>query len=384
MGVYQRAGAKGWYVEFEFQGERFRRAAQTTSRSKAEALERQWRRDLHEQRLLGAIVPLSLGEACDRYVATVLRPRCKPESLKREEYVLQRLQRHFGDATELSEIKARDVVSLRDRLLGEGKAPATANRYLAPLKAILRRAQSEWGALAAVPAIKLLPLRNWRYRWLTEEEERRLLAAAPDHLRALIIFLCDTGARLGEALTLTWANVDLDRSPRGIVRFMETKSGRPRAVPLTDRVAYLLRRWRSTGVQEGEHVFVYRPEGRGNGACVNPGKPRPYRRPHRAWHSAAKAAGLADVRLHDLRHTFASRLVMRGAPLATVSRLLGHASIQMTMRYAHLAPEAFDIAVATLDGVDPRTAVSGDAVSVWRSRERGRQPPFPEPSAASA
>ena len=350
MAVYQRAGAKGWYVEFEFQGERFRRAAQTTSRRKAEALERQWRRDLHEQRLLGAIVPLSLGEACDRYVATVLRPRCKPESLKREEYVLAGLRRHFGDATTLGYIKASDVARFRDELLTEGKVPATVNRYLAPLKAILRRAHGEWGGLAVIPAIKLLALRNWRYRWLTEEEERRLLAAAPDHLRGLIIFLCDTGARLGEALTLTWANVDLDRSPRGVVRFMETKSGRPRAVPLTDRVAYLLRRWRSAAAQNGERVFLYRPEGRGNGACVNPGKPMPYRRPHGAWRTAAKAAGLADVRLHDLRHTFASRLVMRGVPLATVSRLLGHASIQMTMRYAHLAPEAFDAAVGTLEG----------------------------------
>jgi integrase len=349
MGIYQRAGTKGWYVEFEFQGERFRRAAQTTSRRKAEALERQWRRDLHEQRLLGAVVPLSLGEACDRYAATVLRPRCKPESLKCEEYVLGRLRWHFGDATTLGDIKASDVTRFRDELLTKGRAPATVNRYLAPLKAILRRAYGEWGALAAVPAIKLLPLRNWRYRWLTEEEERRLLAVAPDHLRALIIFLCDTGARLGEALTLTWSNVDLDRNPRGIVRFMETKSGRPRAVPLTGRVEYLLRRWHSAGALDGERVFLYRPEGRGNGACVNPGKPRPYRRPHRAWRTAAEAAGLADVRLHDLRHTFASRLVMRGVPLATVSRLLGHASIHMTMRYAHLAPEAFDAAVQVLD-----------------------------------
>jgi integrase len=363
MGVHQRAGTKGWYVEFEFQGERFRRAAQTTSRRKAEEVERRWRRDLHEQRLLGAIVPLSLGEACDRYVATVLRPRCKPESLKREEYLLRRLRRHFGDAADLSEIKARDAVGLRDRLLGEGKAPATVNRYLAPLKAILRRAQSEWGAVAVIPAIKLLPLRNWRYRWLTEDEERRLLAAAPDHLRALIIFLCDTGARLGEALTLTWSNVDLDRSPRGIVRFMETKSGRPRAVPLTDRVAYLLRRWRSANAQDGERVFLYRPEGRGDGACVNPGRPRPYRRPHRAWRTAAKAAGLADVRLHDLRHTFASRLVMRGVPLATVSRLLGHSSIHMTMRYAHLAPDAFDAAVGKLELADGFGATSrSDAI----------------------
>ncbi|MDQ2106788.1 site-specific integrase, partial [Azospirillum isscasi] len=116
--------------------------------------------------------------------------------------------------------------------------------------------------------------------------------------------------------------------------------------------------WSSTDLQSAEYFM--NPNGRGRVVrhrlrndrlreVKNGAKVKPYRNPHGAWYKATADARLDDLNLHDLRHTFASRLVMRGVPLLTVSKLLGHATIQMTMRYAHLAPDAFDVAISALD-----------------------------------
>jgi len=154
-------------------------------------------------------------------------------------------------------------------------------------------------------------------------------------------------ARLSEATGLTWANVDLDQKPRPLVRFMHTKSGTPRSVPLTERAIKLLRRLYTIRPADEPHVFLQRFPGyswRG----TKP-KAKPFFNPHGSWKTAVERAKLKDVVIHDLRHTFASRLVQRGVPLLNVSKLLGHASLTMTMRYAHLAPPDLNDAIAALD-----------------------------------
>jgi integrase len=153
------------------------------------------------------------------------------------------------------------ISNFSDRLIREGKAPATANRYLSTLGAVLRKASREWGALAEMPSIPLFKLRNERYRWLSQTEEERLLQASAPHLRDLLIFLLDTGARLSEATQLTWVDVQLDRHPRAMVKFMTTKSGLPRGVPLTRRVEQMLRRLGEACPEGQERVFLHRQTG---------------------------------------------------------------------------------------------------------------------------
>jgi integrase len=200
-----------------------------------------------------------------------------------------------------------------------------------------------------VPSVPLFKLRNERYRWLTEEEEARLLMASADHLRDLLIFLLDTGARLNEATQLAWRDVQLDRQPRGSVKFMVTKSGLPRSVPLTRRVEQILRRLKKSCSQGEQRVFLHRQTGPKHGQSR---KAKPFNRPHKAFYGACERAGISDFRIHDARHTFASRLVMKGVPLLEVSKLLGHSSLAMTMRYAHLAPAAYDAAIARLEAAE--------------------------------
>lgn len=216
------------------------------------------------------------------------------------------------------------------------------NRYLATLRVILGRACRDWGALSEVPQVRLFPLRNQADRMESVEEEDRILKQSASHLRPLVIFLVDTGARLSEALDVTWTDVVLPDAARGCVRLMHTKSGRPRQVPLTRRLRDVLASLRPKESKSGEPVFLYRAPGAG--------EPVSYRNPTKAWKSALRRAEVdRTLRLHDLRHTFAARLVSRGVPLLDVSKLLGHRTTAMTLCYAHLSPTAFDAAIDKLD-----------------------------------
>jgi len=208
----------------------------------------------------------------------------------------------------------------------------------------------------------MLPLNNQRHRYLTEHEEHRILNVSPPHLRNLIIFLVDTGARLSEALDVTWSELDLDSDHRSSVTLVRTKNGLPRRIPLTTRNQTMLLALR-TDQADNEHreVFLYsRP-----GASIAV----PFRNPFASWKTALRTAGVdPTTRIHDLRHTFASRLVSKGVPIFDVSKLLGYKSITMTMRYAHLAPEAFESAIAKLESADMTDAGGGESVSAYSQR----------------
>ena len=344
MVVYKQQRSRNWLVEFVVDGRRYRRSSGTPVKRQAEALERKCWQEAREGHFeCPEIRPITLGAAADRYYETIIAPRTTREKSKQAEaHALGLIKRHLGEETCLSAFTAPVIAKWRDQLLREGRAPATVNRYLATLRAILGRACRDWGALSEVPQIKLFPLRNQRDRVVSAEEEDRILEQSASHLRPLVIFLVDTGARLSEALDVTWADVELPDAARGRVRLMHTKSGRPRQVPLTKRLRGVLASLRRKESKPGEPVFLYR--------ALGAGEPVPYRNPTKAWKSALRRAEVdRTLRLHDLRHTFASRLVSHGVPLLDVSKLLGHRTTAMTQRYAHLLPTAFDAAIEKLD-----------------------------------
>ncbi len=374
MPVYKQPNSKNWLIEFKVDGRRYRRSSGTHIKRKAERLEDKWRQETHEgKHQIGTTESLTLEEATCRYLETVTYTKSSRENTKKSEaYAMKALLRVFSSDKRLEAIQASEIATWRDQMIASGLSHATVNRYLALLRAVLNRAHSEWNALQFVPRFKLLPLTNNRCRFLSEEEEERILEVSPTHLKSLVIILIDTGARLSEALDVTWSDVDLRSDRRSSITLQRTKNGMPRRIPLTLRSHSLLMGMRIDSDDLHQPVFLYRASK--NAEAV------PYRKPFGSWKTALRRAKVDQTfRMHDLRHTFASRLVSRGVPVFDVSKLLGHKSISMTMRYAHLAPEAYESAIERLEKDDltdviPQNAgLSGDLINLKEARLKRRK-----------
>lgn len=257
------------------------------------------------------------------------------------------------------------------RLKTDGVAATTVNRNLDDLKAMLAKAAA-WKLIASNPIASVKRLRVDRVgviRFLSEDEERRLLAALTtrdeqqrqarersnawrrdrgyqewpslgqyvDHLHPFVLTLLHTGIRRGEAFGLRWADVDVVRGAL-TVRGETAKSGQSRVIPLNATIAAALTTWRSQSTDASADDLVFANGASGEALTTI----------KTAWRALLKAAKIKNFRLHDCRHHFASKLVMAGVDLVTVSRLLGHSDIRMTMRYTHLAPDHMAAAVAKL------------------------------------
>lgn len=220
-----------------------------------------------------------------------------------------------------------------DRLIGalrkRGNSNATINRKLAALSKLLRKAH-RMGDIPALPEFQRLKEKAGRIRFLEPDEETRLFTAIfekSDLYGRLCVFLIDTGARLGEGIGLHWQDIRQDR-----VTFWLTKNGRSRSVPLTERAIAALRA--SDRTRRGPFTSIVQAKFRA------------------AWNEAKQEVGLGadpDIVPHILRHTCASRLVQGGIDIRRVQTWLGHQTLQMTMRYAHLASGDLDICVPILE-----------------------------------
>jgi len=219
------------------------------------------------------------------------------------------------------------VQTLVDERLGT-VSTGSIIRDLALIKAIINKARSE-ELTNFVPNFPRLKTPKPRNRWLTVREEARLFAAAAPHLKSLIRFAVDTGGRRGELLRLDWRYVDLDQKR---VAFPDTKNGEDRSVRLCKRAEQTLR---DLGPKDSGPVFTFQGKAI---KCIKKG-----------FDAARTRAGVEDIRFHDLRHTFASRLVQGGVLLYEVMNLTGHKSLEMVQRYAHLAPDFQTRAISVLD-----------------------------------
>lgn len=312
--------------------------------------------------------PITLGE----FVADHFTPWAKAHQ-KQAQATLDALKACFGDlyGRELRNVSAFDIERFKARRKKDGIAPATVNRDLDRIRKVYSCAV-EWDFVSEHPLrkVKRLKVDNARVRYLSADEESRLRNALSareterresrerhnawheargsegraqwpedgftDHLAPLVLVALNTGLRRGELFALDWRSVNL---PLRIltVEAGNAKSGKTRHVPLNDEAQDVLTRWRRQGNGKGL-VFP----GVGGARMTNINK---------SWDGLTTAAEMPDFNFHDLRHTFASRLVMAGVDLNTVRELLGHADIKMTLRYSHLAPGKLADAVAKLEAV---------------------------------
>lgn len=227
-------------------------------------------------------------------------------------------------------------------------APKTINNCLIVLRRMLKVARKR-GLITQVPEFELLKAPLPDIDFLDFEAADRLVAAAQGELRTMILVALRTGMRHGELLALRWQDVDLvagritvrQNVVRGIIG--TPKSGKPREIPLGEDVHAALKTHRHL---RGPLVF-----------CGADGRMLTDSELKHPLANVCKRAGLRSIGWHTLRHTFASHLAMRGATLKVIQELLGHATILMTMRYAHLAPEISRDAVRLLDGSARRGSV---------------------------
>ena len=302
----------------------------------SKTLAMKWKRDTESAIEQGAFAydkPGSrhtLSELIDRYIEKVLPT--KPKNARNVRQHLLWWKQELG-SNFLSDIKPNLIVKKRDDLLSSptcknrSRSPTTVVRYLASLSHAFSVAVRDWEWMQENPVLKISKpkISNERTRFLSDEERMRLIKACQESeskgLYPVVILALSTGMRRGEILNLKWSDVDLDR---GAILLQTTKNGERRFVPLVG-IALDLLRSRHSNQPSNSLVFP---------APYSSSKPIDIRS---AWETALEKAGISNFRFHDLRHTAASYLAMNQASLLEIGTLLGHKTVQMTKRYAHLS-----------------------------------------------
>lgn len=241
--------------------------------------------------------------------------------------VKKRLVPFFGKLF-LDEITPMQIEEYRASRLAKKVTGSTTNRELAILKGMFTKAVDSGLVISnPVKKVKLIPETDcMRERILTQQEEERLMDAAIPHLRPFLIIALNTGMRRGEILNLRWAQVDF-RSR--LVHVIKTKRAKNRIVPMNKTLYETLRALRAEA-SGSDKVYAWKHV-------------------QKAYEKARAGAKLNGLRLHDLRHTFATRLIQAGVDVFTVQRILGHSTITMTMRYVHSFEPEMRAAVEKLD-----------------------------------
>lgn len=240
-----------------------------------------------------------------------------------------RISPKFGHLA-LSAINRRDVQAFQNDLLKEGLSPASADHHVKLMRRVLNLAV-QWEMLEKNPlkGIELYLVDNQVENYLDPEQLDRLVEVLKTDKNRMVclilLYLISTGARLNEALTATWKNVNVEGGVWKVDALL-SKSKKSRSIPLNDSALWVLEQLTSKG--KSEYLFP------------SPVTGKPYTTITRAWYRLRKKAKIPDIRLHDLRHGFASLLVSGGRSLYEVQQILGHSDPKVTMRYAHLSAKA--------------------------------------------
>lgn len=365
-----RTGKVSWVLDYSENGKRHRIVLpEAKTRKDAEkALHTYQYKKLHGKLNIETRGNLTLRECLEEHLE-IKQANCIESYGKSMAHWVEEMCRILGGNHLVKSLDARVMADLKralsmPRVDKKGDAPPTINKKLTFLKGAVRHAHQtgkiETNPLAHVEMVS--DSRDQSYRWLRDDEISALLGVLRDgaevevkrerkggsgkstkpmkpykikvdpqpNLLNLVIFLLNTGARRGEAWKLRWGDIDHEA---GCVRLMETKkavrgrSARSRYVPLNSALRELFEKME----HRGDLVFPPDPNLR------------------RKFTRAVEVAGLEPCRVHDLRHTFASHLAINGVPLNTIRELLGHTTIEMTLRYAHLCPSVTAQAVEGLN-----------------------------------
>lgn len=357
MSLIKRQNSRYWYVQFQVNHQTFVRSTRSTDRRTAERIAAKIRQDATSERFLGSVKTTTLQAALDRFVATKSgQPNVRNLKAHRAAIV-----HTLGPSSPLSSITSSSVEHFRHCRVVDGCAPQTIKHGINCLIGAIKLAKREGYAVSDVqaPTIKIT---NGRLRYLSPDEERRLLAELdpnrktiglshrhdidPERQRFLqdnydlIVLLLDTGARYGEIAQLKWDQVDL---PNRSIRLWRPKVSNESVIFMTARVHAIFMRRHET--RTSPYLFTNRAGGSRGYTSVSIRK-------------AFNRAGLSDCTVHTLRHTHATRLIQAGLSIYEVKAVLGHTDIRTTMRYAHL--EQASVTAKARDVIDRLNAVAAE------------------------
>jgi integrase len=326
--IYQRG--KFWYLDYAYKGKRFRKRI-GQSKKVAELTLKDIEVKIAKGEYLG--IHDSKKVLFENYANEYLvyaRTNKSANSYRLNITNLRTLVPFFKDKY-LTEITPQDIERYKTERLKQ-VSPASVNRDLTCLRHMLNKAV-EWKYLSMGPMKGVKPLKEppGRLRFLSKDEIKRLMEELPDGTKAVVLFALYTGLRKSEILNLGWNNIDLNNR---MVIVDKTKTNERRIIPMNNAIYKQLQNLSHD--RNGEVIFAQEK--------INLRK---------NFEAALKRAEIDDFRFHDLRHTFASYLVMSGSSLKVVQQLLGHKDIQMTMRYSHLSQDHLQDAINQLSFVAP-------------------------------
>ena len=307
-----------WWIDIvTASGQRIRRTTGTENKALAQEYHDKLKAQLWRNAKLGEKAERNWEEAVVRW----LKEASHKASIEVDKMHLRWLDPHLCGKP-LHSISRTMIDRIANAKKAEGVSNATVNRVLEVLRAILRKAVSEWEWLDRAPAVRLLPEPVRRIRWLTRSEADRLVAELPAHLADMASFTLATGLRRANVTGLHWSQLDLVRRVAWI-HPDQAKARKAISVPLNAEAVVLIRK--QLGIHP-THVFSF--------------KGKPIRQVStKAWYKALQRAGISDFRWHDLRHTWASWHVQQGTPLYVLQELGGWESAEMVRKYAHLSCE---------------------------------------------
>jgi integrase len=336
MGILKRDNSKHWYVQLQFNRKTIVRSTKTANRQKALQFERKLREQLVAEQLLGEKQSIPIREAIKMYQQS----KSGQSSQKTLPGYIDAMGRHIDVEKDFDKLTNADLDRLVDGRRCEGVSPHTIKHTISVIRGAWNLAKRRHYKVSEVE-FPTITLPKHRTRYLSLDEEKRLLkeldpyregkglkpyAQRSNELKRnlwdahdLVILLIDLGARLNEVQTLEWKDINLEEK---VLHIWRHKTKAESILHMTDRVYEVIKRRHS---QRGDGPYLF---------TAKDGGPRKYAR--QCITKAFKRAGLTDIRIHDLRHTTASRLIQNGLSLFEVAQILGHSSSQTTARYAHL------------------------------------------------
>ncbi len=347
MGVFRKNG--NWWIDFYHQGKRIRRKVGPSKKVAEMALADTIVKKAKKEFLgICESKKILFQDFATEYLQYSETNKAK-DTYKRDHIIINRYLMPVWKGEYLTDISPKMVEDYKIRRFGIAQ-PTTINRELCTVKNMFRKAM-DWEYLRDNPArtVKRFRTPQGTLRFLSKKEAGCLLDACNKtrypYLYPAVAIALHTGMRIGEILRLRWEDVDFNEGRINVVSRKEghTKNYESRSVPLSSFVKNVLQ----TLTRNLSSPYVLcRQSGQKLDEIEYP------------WKVALKLSGIPHARFHDLRHTFASWLVMAGVDLRSVQELLGHKRIEMTMRYAHLSPGHMRKAIETLDGHHMDTSVS--------------------------